>query len=323
MRDNLSNLTDCYIGLAEALSEPPDWIAGPGRRWPLFEAAVGLAHNGNSPIRKAVATLADIPSDSLQARRHHYHQLFAGQNRPQLWLYESLVRDGRLVGPTTFAVEKTYRATGLEVASAELPDHASVELSFLAYLVQREADAQEEGHQWRSARRLFIKAHAGQWLPSLGNALAYQGGPVYGPIGCLLAAVLHEEMHVARRANQDGTRHLPLIPQPDMCNLCGFCVQVCPTQALAVSETDDATTLLLNSQACIVCERCVRICGPQAITIEVIDIDTNVQVLRESPRAHCLACQQPMVSEAELQAVAARLGRPEWLAYCQTCRSLL
>jgi TorA maturation chaperone TorD len=146
---------DLYHALAEALAEPPDWLALPGDEWPLFESAARLAPSSEA-ARRAVASLARVRAESSAARHQRYAALFAGAGRPRFWLYESAHLSGRLLGPQTFAVERLYHAAGLESASAELPDHASTELAFLAYLAEQGADNIERG---------FITKHAGRWLP--------------------------------------------------------------------------------------------------------------------------------------------------------------
>lgn len=311
-----------YHMLAEALSEPPDWLSASGHQWPLFTAALEVAHNENHPaIRQAVTEVAAIAPEDLSKRQARYTTLFSGQGR--LWLYESLARDGQLAGPSAMAVWAVYEAAGLTVAGTELPDHASMELAFLAYLAQQEAEMSAEAPQWRRARRLFIKCHAGRWLPALGEALALTGDVVYAPVGRLLAATLVTDLQPRRRSLAQWTRRLPTLSQPENCNLCGFCVQVCPTHALTIQETDKTTALLLIGSTCVACEQCVRVCTPHALQLHPATPHPGQHVLRESLRARCPACDQPTVSQVELDAVAASIGTPTWLTYCSDCRILL
>jgi nitrate reductase assembly molybdenum cofactor insertion protein NarJ len=161
---------DLYRALAETLTPdgPPVWLARAGREWPLCEIAACLGPTSEG-ARRAVEALAEVRAESLEARRTRYSVLFGGAGRPRFWLYESAALTGRILGPATFAVEKLYRATGLERVGAELPDHASLELAFLAHLAAVGQDAV------LPAERQFIERHAGRWLPSLGRALARSG----------------------------------------------------------------------------------------------------------------------------------------------------
>jgi len=315
---------ELYTALAEALAEPPAWLAGPGPSWPLFTAAVRVAHRtGSQAARRAVAALADLAPEPLPLRRQRYRRLFAGPGRPRLALYESLYRHGRLLGPVTFTLQALYRTAGLEVVGAELPDHASVELAFLAYLAEREAREPDQAAAWRQTARQFLRRHAGRWLPDLGRAIAASGDAVYAPIGRLLADLLMEAMEPPFPARSDGLSRLPTVTPAEACTLCGFCVQVCPTQALAIQETEVETRLVLRSTACTGCRRCEGTCPFDALHLQEggqAAGRTSI-VLRRSPRARCPLCGRPTVSRAELVEVGERLGWPIWLPYCLECRA--
>ncbi len=304
--------TDLYHLLAEALAEPPEWLACAGHEWPLYDLAVSLAHESES-AQRAVAALADVRAESIVARCRRYTALFVGSGRPQVWVYESAFLNGRILGPETFAVERAYRAAGVEPIGAELPDHASLELAFLAQLSDRGED---------HAVQAFNQQHAGRWLPELGRTLARSGDEVYGPIGLLLTAAFTLTPGPAPR--RSGGIRLPIIQSTAGCTLCGFCVQVCPTHALNIRETRTETTLRLNVAACVGCGKCERVCEAQVMTMnhpaESLELADGWRALRESPRVMCPSCGQPTVSRAEFDYVAAQIGQPAWLAYCLDCR---
>ncbi|NOY99324.1 MAG: 4Fe-4S dicluster domain-containing protein [Chloroflexi bacterium] len=310
---------DLYQVLAEALAEPPGWLCLPGHRWPLYETASALAGD-SAAARKNLESLANIPAEPLGARRSRYAALFNPENG--LWLYESAALYGRIIGEETFTLARLYRAAGLETVGAELPDHISVELAFLAFLV---GDEQDEGAAQHEVQ--FLQQHAGRWMPGLGHALARSGDPVYGPIGRLLADWLSERA-LARRprsSERDASLpgpYLPAIPQADDCTLCGFCAQVCPTRVLTMRENQHETTLILRHDlTCTSCNKCAEVCEMGAIQMvpaEKLRVENTV--LRRSGRPLCKGCQQPMISAAELEFVARQLGNPDWLAYCLDCR---
>jgi TorA maturation chaperone TorD/NAD-dependent dihydropyrimidine dehydrogenase PreA subunit len=321
---------DLYHALAGALASegPPGWLARAGREWPLFEIAAGLAPTSEA-ARRALESLGAVraaPRPALQAR---FASLFAGPGRPRFWLYESAWLNGRLLGPETFAVEKLYRLAGLDVqrAGAELADHASLELAFLAHLAAVEQDTT------LPAERQFIEQHAGRWLPNLGRALAGSGDEAYAPVGQLLADWLTERAGaslvspVTHPINSSPSR-LPAVPNPETCTLCGFCVQVCPVRALAIRESASETVLALKAAACVGCGKCERICQTHALEMKQAPKEPQPSagswdVLRQSPRAVCRACGEPMVSRAELEFVAAQIGQPAWLDYCLGCRPMI
>jgi len=120
-----------------------------------------------------------------------------------------------------------------------------------------------------------------------------------------------------------GAAHaLPRIAQPEACNLCSFCVQTCPTNALTIREDEETTALQLMDALCLGCSKCVRICPTEVLHLEDTLADYSRQTLRISPRTRCKNCGQPIVSQAEMEAVRAQIGEPEWLQYCLDCRAI-
>ena len=314
---------DLYLALAEALAEPPPWLAMPGPQWPLFACAEKLAP-ASAAAARAVAAISQIRPEPMRERRARHKSLFRSEGPPGFWMHESPYRSGQLLGPEMLEVERLYRAAGLRLASSALPDHASVELAFLGHLARRADSDPERAGQWRQMEKLFLKKHAGCWLPATGRAIAASGDAVYTPIGTLLADWLEEALQTPAR--KLAARRLPVVAQA-ACTLCGFCSQVCPARALVIDENDSETVLLLSPARCYGCGKCVRACAASAMTTcqphqdEASTVRGDWQILRRSPRANCPACGEPTVSRAELDFVARQLGHPRWLEYCWRCRA--
>jgi TorA maturation chaperone TorD/Pyruvate/2-oxoacid:ferredoxin oxidoreductase delta subunit len=316
-------LSALYTGLASALAVEtawPDWLTTAGREWPLWLPATRLAADHHWPIlSQAITALAEVPTASRKKRQAAYEALVACNGRPPLSLYESQHLNGRLLGPETMAVGDLYRQVGLEIEGAELPDHAAIELEFLSFLTEQEMADPAHNRDWRTARRMFLKQHAGRWLPDVGRRLATASDPAWGAIGQLLTAVLSPPKN--GRVLPTTGLNLPQIAQADACNLCGFCVQVCPTRALWIDEDTQMTRLRLMTDLCVRCRKCERVCDEQALKMMGASLPQTAIVLRQSPRAICPGCGVPTVSQAELTAVAARLGHhPAWLDHCLDCR---
>ena len=180
-----------YALWAELLAEPPEWRSLPGREWPLFDLLTRLAAESDA-ARHALDLVAGIPSEEVDQRRQRYASLFQA-GRPRFWLYESAARTGKILGEPTFAMAQLLQAAGLEAAGAELPDHISLELAFLAYLVGRGNISLYE--------KQFLEKR-GAWMIDLGRALAQSGDAVYAIIGALLANWLIE-------STQHATRNTP------------------------------------------------------------------------------------------------------------------
>jgi len=313
-----------YHFLAEALDDPPDWLAQPGAKWPLHECAAQIAR-GSPAAQKAVLQMQEIPAESLASRRKRYRTMLSGAGgRPQVWLYESIHRSGRLAGPETFAVAQIYKSAGLVSQTEELPDHASMELAFLAYLVTCEEDETNRSPARLSRERRFLQQHAGDWLVDAGRQMVRSGDPVYGPIGCLLAEWVLENSRSDFRSRQDV--RLPALIETEKCTLCGFCAQVCPTKALVIRETDQETGVFMMSAGCIGCGKCAKICVPRALRMVESRSESEGtrewQLLFSSPRVKCTICNVPMISEAEMCYMQTVLGQTEWLGQCLDCRAL-
>ena len=298
-----------YAAFAEVLATPPDWLSKPGREWPLFELVSKLLPN--SPAMPGLSTLPDESTSERQAR---YDALF-GNGRPRFWLHESGYMSGRILGEETFAVARFYRNAGIEVNGGELPDHAALEMAFLAHLAER-SDMKTE--------QTFLDQHVLRWLPELGHSLTSCNDPLYATIGQLLADFLGR---VAKPSvsettqNQTGLQALTL-NKSESCTLCGFCVQRCPTNALFIHETESITSLMLNADKCNGCERCISACQDGLLAFEPAS-EMNHQlaiVLLSSERVPCTSCGAPTVSRAEINYMTQKIGHPVWLEMCLTCR---
>lgn len=314
-----SDRADLYALLAETLAEPPDWMSPSGREWPLFETVTGLASESEA-ARRHLDLLAGIPSEGTDQRRERYAVLFAS-GRPRFWLYESAAKTGKILSPQTFEMARLYRAAGLEAAGAELPDHISLELAFLAYLVSRDGIP-----TYQEILQPFLEKH-GAWMIDLGRGLKQSGDPVYAPIGQLLADWLTEQMTLPAQpvtVTHDAVRNmlLPVILRADDCTLCGFCAQVCPTRALKIMQNAEGDFLSLNIAECVHCTKCARICEFHALEMRLPAPSAGeTLILRQSPHVRCQKCEKPIASQAEMNYIVSQIGEAPWQHLCLNCRA--
>jgi len=303
-----SDRADLYALLAETLAEPPDWISLPGRKWQLYRSVAALASELPGASRH-LDRLAGIPPEATRLRRERYAALFAS-GKPRFWLYESAALTGKILGPQTFELAGLYRTAGLEIVGAELPDHISLELTYLSHLV---GSPQEKG---------FLDRHAA-WMISLGRALSRSGDQVYAPVGALLADWLESTLGGLPTAGNKGKGvRVPVLPDPDNCSLCGFCAQVCPTRALRVLEDARYTCLVLETASCVHCGKCEKVCEFHVLNMGLPAAGgTGSNVLRQSPLVGCRHCGQPVVSQAELDYIVSQIGEAAWQHLCLDCRS--
>ncbi|MFZ0545026.1 MAG: molecular chaperone TorD family protein [Candidatus Promineifilaceae bacterium] len=318
---------EVYHSLAESLAGLPSWMLLPVEEWPLTKAIDSLAAYSKT-AETTLKALDGIPMESEVVRLGRYRRLFGGPGRPRFPLYESMWRTGRFLGPEMVALEQLYKLLGLQVVDAEASDHASIELAFLAHLTQSQTADLALASKWKQLERLFIKKHAGQWLPALGRSLAASGDEVYGPIGELMADWIFEAQQSRRRQRKPKKSfHWPTISHEALCSLCGFCVQVCPSGVLEIQETTQKTMLRVAASTCNGCRKCVTACPSGVLNIHACDNEYEMPdeptILLSSLRVLCPGCGQATVSQAELKFVAEQLGQQDWLPYCLPCRSEL
>ena len=295
----------------------PEWIALPGMEWPFYEACIRLAKTTKNPkLEQCAIALSEVPISSLDRRSGEYDALFVGGGSPLIWLYESYYANERMFGPTTLSIHNIYKEVGLEIVGAELADHAGLELAFLAYLLDQEKKDLEFRSEWKQARDLFTDNHAGRWLPEVGKQMSRSVYPGWSAIGSLIMAIFSSGF-----IERDWQNNVPNIVEPDLCTLCGFCVQVCPTNALRIHEDEETTFLELETSFCTSCANCRNICPENVLSLSTNLSNQDQILLRESPLATCSNCGETTFSQAELDYTHRMIGNPDWLAYCINCRS--
>ncbi|MFQ5789460.1 MAG: molecular chaperone [Acidobacteriota bacterium] len=123
---------------------------------------------GKMKIAASTATEEDL--------RVEYARLFVGPQELLAPPYGSvyLERERSVMGSSTIEVMKIYEGEGLFIdrESRELPDHISVELEFVYYLISRELEALEAGKRsealdYIQKQKHFLREYVIPWAPSL------------------------------------------------------------------------------------------------------------------------------------------------------------
>ncbi len=137
-----------------------------------------------------------------------YTQIFHGPGE-HVAPYEGiqLGADEELMGAAAAKVCRFMAAVGFAVPpeSGELPDHISVELTFMGELARREAEALEADDRERadfsaSLQRRFLAAHLGRWAEPFGRKVAERAAtPFYAAMAEVLTGFVAEE-HAAEAA---------------------------------------------------------------------------------------------------------------------------
>ncbi len=117
--------------------------------------------------------LAGLTGQSDEELKIEYARLFVGPFELIAPPYGSvyLEKKRRVMGDTTMAVNKMYQDAGLFMEVKEAPDHIAVELEFMYYLCQAEAEAKAQNHgEWARAgitmQSEFMRTFLGPWIPA-------------------------------------------------------------------------------------------------------------------------------------------------------------
>ncbi|MFQ5694010.1 MAG: hydrogenase iron-sulfur subunit, partial [Nitrospinota bacterium] len=125
------------------------------------------------------------------------------------------------------------------------------------------------------------------------------------------------------------------------CTLCGACVFVCPTHALAVQEVSkpllNEKTLQFNHLDCVACGMCAPACPEKVVTLSR-DLTVDRQAFSHRPLARdemvlCAKCGREYINKKALDAILDRVlsaprlgdtfagGRRDILKMCPDCRA--
>jgi TorA maturation chaperone TorD/Pyruvate/2-oxoacid:ferredoxin oxidoreductase delta subunit len=287
------------------------------------------------------AGLARAFSQAEPGLEKEFTRLFLGPGRPVAHPFESVYREGRVMGQTTLDVRRWLAEEGLAPASRTLPDHVGIELTFMAHLAAREAGAWEgdEGEAWRylGLQGRFLQEHLATWLPQFCHRV--------------LAGRPHDHYaRLARRAEdfvaQDVTRLQGWLGRSggegaaaaarqagwavtvgQGCTLCGICIQVCRPQAMRQLESEREVALIFKADLCDGCAACQRWCPEGLIDVARVPPEEWVSggELVRSVRLACPRCGRlhapaAMVSKVQAQVGQAHEALLQRLALCSDCK---
>lgn len=133
----------------------------------LKEETKEALHSLDIDISKIVP---DIPQDRLlDELAEEYAALFIvpGGIPP----YESVRLEGQLYQKSAFEVEEFYTKCGLVLRDDHsiFPDHLGLELFFMGYLADKEADSLinrtgDDSEKWLELQKEFFEVHLGKWV---------------------------------------------------------------------------------------------------------------------------------------------------------------
>ncbi len=126
----------------------------------------------NGATTSLMSVLAETPASTVESLAHEFTRLFRGINEaygppPP---YESLWREGQMMGETTRQVAEFFLDAGYQPDGRLSPcDHLAEECKFMAALCIAEAEsdmADPTGMAvWTAQQRAFIDSHLSAWVP--------------------------------------------------------------------------------------------------------------------------------------------------------------
>jgi DMSO reductase family type II enzyme chaperone len=92
--------------------------------------------------------------------------------------YESVYLTGLLSQAPTIQVKRMYDKNGLEISKDfdDFPDHIGIELEYMHYLCNREAESWESNHEkdilkYQNNEKEFLEEHLGVWVKNLSEKI--------------------------------------------------------------------------------------------------------------------------------------------------------
>lgn len=159
------------------------------------------------PWQRLLTTLDGLTESEMEEMETAYALLFSSHAGGALCqASESWYLDprGQATGWIAAQLEHEYAAAGLILSptAQELPDHAAVELEFMAFLCEQEAQAWDAaaaaaGLQMLQRQGAFLKQHLGRWFPTFARHLAVtEGAGIYAVIADAAHTFLYHDQEL-------------------------------------------------------------------------------------------------------------------------------
>jgi TorA maturation chaperone TorD/Pyruvate/2-oxoacid:ferredoxin oxidoreductase delta subunit len=290
---------------------------------------------------KTYTDLASAFSKPEPGLEREFTRLFLGPGRPVVHPYESVHREGRMMGTPAVEVRRFMADEGVTPYGRILPDHVSVELAFMGYLTRCEASSWEAGDGERAIHYLnrqerFLREHLMRWLPQFchriltGRPHAHYSALAHGLQSAVAADLL--QIQAWRAATPDDAsaggemRDWWRVGVDSDCTLCSVCVQVCGPGALRLVSQETATILSYEATLCNGCAACQRWCPEEAIHVNRVDECPAGSELVRSARLTCPGCGRLYAPASMVDNVRGLLGEMgeamlQRLIMCPDCKT--
>jgi TorA maturation chaperone TorD len=134
-------------------------------------AALLAADGCHAAAKAAKAMHASLQATDEEELKAAHAGLFIGPFELAAPPYGSIYLENtrRVMGDSTVAVQKLYRAAGLSLEVPEAPDHIALELEFMHFLIMAEADSvarndRDEAKAFAATQAHFLRNYLAPWV---------------------------------------------------------------------------------------------------------------------------------------------------------------
>ncbi len=112
----------------------------------------------------------------LESLKIDYSKLFVGPYGLLAPPYGSMYLEdtSRVMGNSTMDVKNKYEEEGLDICLKEAPDHITIELEFMYFLIHKEVEAigfsdSVTAASYLKKQKVFLETHLGEWVSEFAN----------------------------------------------------------------------------------------------------------------------------------------------------------
>ena len=187
--------------LIEKMTQQPEFIDS-------FISFLGHSTYISEDLQKYLTS--NTPDVLLEDLTQEYNSLFVIPAKGYVRPYESVYVDtwdidgaecsGLVMGSSTVHVKDIYETAGVELSDTfkDLPDHLAVELEFMSYLAEKEAnlsDSAIEADKFLEFQYNFLNNHLSKWVGTVCNTiLDSTTNPFYVAIATLTVKFINDEL---------------------------------------------------------------------------------------------------------------------------------